>query len=93
LLAIARTDIGRAVFDCKIAAFDIAGVAEALPDSPDLSIIELAAQEQANQRHARLLRACRERPHRRAAEQLYDVAPFQLTGLHSLPLAIKSDPA
>ena len=36
--------IGRAVFDCEIAAFDIAPVLEALPDSPDLSIIELSAQ-------------------------------------------------
>ena len=34
-----------------------------------------------------LLRACRERPRRRAAEQLDELASFELTELHSLPLA------
>src|SRR5262249_32300048 len=34
----------------------------------------------------RLLRARRERPRRRAAEQRYELTPFQLTELHALPL-------
>ncbi len=35
--------IARAILDCDIAAFDVAGVPKTLPNSPDLSIIELAA--------------------------------------------------
>ena len=50
-----------------MAAFDVAGVGEALPDSPDLSIIELVAQEQANQRHARCRAACTASGHPTAA--------------------------
>jgi hypothetical protein len=36
-------ELGRAILDCDIAAFDVAGVLKTLPNSPDLSIIELGA--------------------------------------------------
>src|SRR5262249_27953152 len=72
--------IGRAIFDRDAAAFDIADFLESLSKSADLSIIELTAAQQANQRHRRLLRARRERPRcRRASEQRYEIAP-----LHSI---------
>jgi len=54
--------IGRAIFDRDVVAFDIAGFLESLPNSANLSIIELTAAQQADQRHRRLLRARRERP-------------------------------
>ena len=67
--------IGRAIFDRNVATFDIAGVLQALSDGAEHSIIELSARKQANQRHARLLRARREWPRgRRTAEQRYEVA-------------------
>jgi hypothetical protein len=69
--------IGRAIFDCDIASFDIASVVEALPKGGYLSIIQLSAAEQADQRHGRLLRTHRARPHRSAAKQCDEVAPFQ----------------
>jgi hypothetical protein len=69
--------IGRAIFDREVAAFDIAGLLEALSDGADLSIIELGAEEQADQRDRRLLRTCRDRPRdRRAAEQRDECSPF-----------------
>src|SRR5215813_9008636 len=40
--------IARAIFDRDIAPFDIAGVLEAVPDSGDLSIINLSADKQAD---------------------------------------------
>jgi len=40
--------IAGAIFDRDIAPFDIAGVLEALPDSGDLSIINLSAEKQAD---------------------------------------------
>jgi hypothetical protein len=39
----------------------------------------------------RLLRARRERPRRRAAEQRYELAPFQLIELHSGPLPARAE--
>ena len=69
--------IGRAIFDCEIAPFDIAGILEALPNGADLSIIQLSAAEQADQRHDGLLRARRARPQHSAAEHCDEVAPFQ----------------
>src|SRR5262249_59847537 len=69
--------IGRSIFDCDIASFDIASVVEALPKGAYLSIIELCAAEQADQRYGRLLRAHRARTHHSAVEQCDEVAPFQ----------------
>ena len=69
--------IGRAIFDCEIAPFDIASILEPLPNGADLSIIQLSAAEQADQRHDRLLRARRARPQHSAAEHCDEVAPFQ----------------
>src|SRR5262249_39668594 len=63
----------RAIFDCDVAAFDIAGVLETLPDLSDPLIIQIDAGQQANQRHG-LLRARRERPSRRAAKQRDELA-------------------
>src|SRR5262249_41756014 len=60
---------GRAIFDCNVAAFDIAGLLEALPELSDPTIIHLVTAEQADQRHW-LLRARRDRPSDcRAAER------------------------
>jgi hypothetical protein len=56
------------IFDCEIAAF-VARVLEPLPDRRDLSMIDLTAQQQTDQRHRRLLRMRCERPRRRAAER------------------------
>src|SRR5262249_6111782 len=77
--------IRRAIFDCDIESFDIASVLEAPANRADLSIIQLSAAEQADQRHdrplggrRRLPRQRRERPcSRRAAEQCDEVAAFQ----------------
>src|SRR5262249_43811189 len=38
-----KATIGRAILDCDITAFDVAGVPKTLSNSPDLSIIELDA--------------------------------------------------
>ena len=54
--------IGRAIFDCNVAAFDVARLFEALSNRTDQSIIELEGAEQADQRHGRLLRVCGQRP-------------------------------
>src|SRR5262249_44069502 len=66
--------IGRAIFDRDIPPFDIASLLEALPKIADLSIICMGAAEQSDQCHRWLLRARRERPRRRAAEQRDEVA-------------------
>src|SRR5262249_44941919 len=72
--------IAGAIFDRDVAPFDVADVLEALPNSSDLSIIELGAEEHADQRHTRLLGVRRERPrNRRPAEQRYERA-----ALHSI---------
>jgi hypothetical protein len=53
----------------RILARDVAGFAEALPDSAEIPIIKVNAAEQADDRHRRLLRLRRHRPRRRAAEK------------------------
>src|SRR5262245_13465586 len=89
--------IGRAMFDCDIAAFDIAGFLQALSDSTEPSVILVGATEQADQRHRRLLRPRRYRPRSRAAEQREALPSLQLielnaavpsrAGLHDIELA------
>src|SRR5262249_26057877 len=72
--------IAGAIFDRDVAPFDVADVLEALPNSSDLSIIELGAEEHADQRDPGLLRPRRERPRgRRAADKRDERAP-----LHSI---------
>src|SRR5262249_57240275 len=64
-----KATIGRQIFDRDIAAFDIAELPEALPDRAELAIIEVGAGQQTDQRYGSLLRARRERPCCRAADQ------------------------
>src|SRR5262249_43050268 len=63
--------LGPAVLHCDIAALDVAGFVETLPDRVELAgSFTVRAAEQANHRHRRLLRPRRERQRRcRAAEQ------------------------
>src|SRR5436190_14739830 len=65
---------GRAIFNCNIAAFDEAGFLEALCHRADLSSIKVAATEQADQCHHRLLRPRRERPRGRRAYSSEELA-------------------
>src|SRR5262249_23870135 len=68
--------LGPAVLHCDIAAFDVAGFVETLPDRVELAgSFTVRAAEQADHRHRRLLRARRERLGGcRAAEQRYELA-------------------
>src|SRR5262245_1776807 len=69
--------LGAAVFARHIAALDIAGLLQALakaPKAPRLPVRRLGI-EMADHRHRRLLRARRERPCRRTAEQRDEIAP------------------
>src|SRR5262249_34952909 len=75
--------IGRAIFNRNIATFDIASLLQAWATGAEHPIIELSAGKQADQRHAGLLRPCRERPSGgRAAEQRDELASSQ--GWHGL---------
>jgi hypothetical protein len=68
--------IGPAVFDRHVLALDIAGFLQALAKSTqrlDECIMRLAVEEP-DHRHRRLLRPCRERPRRRAAEKRDELA-------------------
>src|SRR5262249_51145929 len=60
----------------NVTTFDIASLLQALPNGAEHSIIELSAGKQADQRHAWLLRARRERPRGCAAEQRDELAPI-----------------
>src|SRR5262249_48176991 len=65
-----------AVLHCDIAALDIVGFFETLPDRVERAGFTIGAAKQADHRHRRLLRASRERPRgRRAAEKRYERAP------------------
>src|SRR6516162_11827261 len=66
---------------------DVAGFTNALPECGQITctISKRRAAEETDHRHRRLLRACRERPSRRAAEKCDEVAALQLIELHSIP--------
>jgi hypothetical protein len=68
-------------------ALEVAGFVETLTERGGTARIKRPAADESNDRHRRLLRARRERPHRRrTAEQRNELAPFQLTKLHPLSL-------
>src|SRR5262249_34103701 len=66
---------------------DVAGIAQALAERSRIvpGGIRRPAVEKSDDRHRRRLRAGRERPCCRAAEQRYELPPFQLIELHSIP--------
>jgi hypothetical protein len=72
--------LGPAVFDRDILALQIAGLFQPLPDGLYAESVSLrrSGKEQADHRHRRLLRARRERPRRRAAEEGDERAPFHV---------------
>src|SRR5262249_47449914 len=71
-----ETTLGPAIFDRHVAALDIAGFVETLPDGVKSAGFAVRAAEQPDHRHRRLLRPRRHRPRRcRAAEQRDEVAP------------------
>src|SRR5262245_2526778 len=65
------------VFDRDILALDVAGLAQAISERrSEISVsIRVTGIEKPNYGHRRLLRARRERPRRRAAEQRDECAP------------------
>src|SRR5439155_21378983 len=77
---------GPAVFDRDVAAFDKACFVQASLERGDLiaSRCEGADVKIANYRHRRLLRARRERPSRRAADEGYKLAPSHGSSLVSV---------
>src|SRR5215470_6060498 len=79
-----------AVLDGDVRTLDITEVAQTQADSlkPRGKRRWRCHAEESDPRYfARLLRASRERPRRRAAEQRDELAPFQLIELHSIPSA------
>ena len=78
------------ILDRDVLILNIAELTQALPEGVDrrerVGGLRPSSQEEANLRDfRRLLRACRERPSRRAAEQRDELAPFHSTGLHAVP--------
>jgi hypothetical protein len=70
----------KAVFDCNIASFDVAGFSQTFVECGD-EICELLrgnGRQKPDHRHCRLLRARRERPRRRATEQRYELAALHV---------------
>jgi hypothetical protein len=70
--------LGEAVCDRDVLALDIARVFEALAECAQavLERIRRCGVEEADHWHRRRLRARRERPRRRAADQSDEIAPF-----------------
>src|SRR5215510_343221 len=66
-----------AIFDHNILALDVAGFTKALPECGQIActIRKRRAAEESDRRHRRLLRARRERPRGRAADQRDELAP------------------
>jgi hypothetical protein len=66
-----------AIFDRHVLALDEAAFAQAPAErGQSYGIIGRSDAKKANHRHRRLLRPCRERPRRRAAEQRDELAPL-----------------
>src|SRR5215475_3968821 len=74
-----------AILDHDILALDVAGFANALPECGQVActISKRRAAEESNHRHRWLLRARRERPGRRTAEQRDERAALHIRG-HSI---------
>src|SRR5262245_34113163 len=70
--------LGRLVLDCDVLTLEISGLLEALKKRRHQvgGALDRSAPEEPDHRHRRLLRACRERPSRRAAEQRDEFAAF-----------------
>jgi hypothetical protein len=70
--------LGPAVFDRQVLAFDESGFLETLAEfaQPSGMPVRQIWVEKSDHWHRRLLRARRERPHGRAAEQRYELAAF-----------------
>src|SRR5262249_35169937 len=70
--------IGPAILDQCIAALDITGLAQALPEGGDRTGIlgGRCTVEESDHRDPRLLRPRRKRPRRRAAKERGELAPF-----------------
>jgi hypothetical protein len=81
--------IGEAVYDRDVFGFDIASLFEALPKSNQTvrERVSRCGVDETNHWHCRLLRARRQRPSRRAAEQGYHLAPSYVG--HGLPLGTR----
>src|SRR5262249_19197867 len=77
-------------FDRHVAAFHVAGLTQATAKRVDkvASVILSQAAQEANHRHRRLLRARREWPRGRAAEQRDELATFQCSVPPVLPTKI-----
>jgi hypothetical protein len=81
-----------AILDRDVATLDEARVLQATAKAGD-EVCEGSGRgdaEEAHHRHRRLLRACRERPTCRAAEQRDELAPFHPIELHPRPLAAEA---
>ena len=76
-------------FDFNIKTLHVAGFSQTLAQSGQIECrFRRCGIEDTEDRHPGLLRARGERPwDRRAAEKRNELAPFQLTELHPLPLA------
>jgi hypothetical protein len=73
-----------AVFDLYVLAIDVVGLVQSVPERGHLKCVRIKRRdaEKSDYRHRLLLRARRERPCDRAAEQRDELAPFYLTELH-----------
>src|SRR5262249_22625021 len=72
--------IAVAIVDHHVAAFDVAVLDQTLSENPDERVRQTARGEKGHYWTGGLLRACRERPRRRAAEQRDEVAtPHSIT--------------
>src|SRR5262249_61888598 len=78
-----------AVLHCDVAALDIAGFVESLPDRVKRAGLTIGAAEQADHRQRRLLRACHGRPRRGRATDERD-EPSPLEGEHRAAPALAS---
>src|SRR5262245_47641031 len=76
---------GKAECEQNVIAFDIACLLQALTKCAQTLRERCSSAKKPNHRHRRLLRARRERPRRRAAEQRDELAPFQCPGPPVLP--------
>src|SRR5262249_12814720 len=70
--------------NCRVSAFDVTGVFQRLAECRHQVKVKGLAVEKSDHRKRRLLRARRERPRGRAAEQRDELAASQLIELHAV---------